>query len=223
MKESPSKAIKKLAIGEIKPQEQEDQDDDDELMFKGSSTSTSAAQPRNSGHMSRDSGSPVRSIRTKDRTIQVTKVELSTPHQDQSQAEQEVEPIQQETQIPHPRVHQNIQKDLPVYNILGSISKGVTARSRLVTFCKHYSFVSSLEPLKVDEALDDPDWMMAMQEELNNFTRNEVWSLVERPKQNIIETKWVFQNKQEEHGVVTRNKARLVAQGFTQVEGLDFG
>jgi hypothetical protein len=63
---------------------------------------------------------------------------------------------------------------------------------------------------------------MAMQEELNNFTRNEVWSLVERPKQNVIGTKWVFQNKQDENGVVTRNKARLVAQGFTQIEGLDF-
>jgi hypothetical protein len=62
-----------------------------------------------------------------------------------------------------------------------------------------------------------------MQEELNNFTRNEVWSLVARPKQNVIGTKWVFRNKQHENGVVTRNKARLVAQGFTQVEGLDFG
>jgi hypothetical protein len=62
-----------------------------------------------------------------------------------------------------------------------------------------------------------------MQEELNNFTRNEVWSLMERPKQNVIGTKWVFLNKQDEYGVVTRNKARLVAQGFTQVEGLDFG
>jgi hypothetical protein len=62
-----------------------------------------------------------------------------------------------------------------------------------------------------------------MQKELNNFTRNEVWSLVQRPKQNVIGTKWVFRNKQDEHGVVTRNKARLVAQGYTQVEGLDFG
>ena len=62
----------------------------------------------------------------------------------------------------------------------------------------------------MEEALGDPDWMIAMQEELNNFTRNEVWSLVERPKQNVIGTKWVFRNKQE-HGVVTRNKARLVA------------
>ena len=75
----------------------------------------------------------------------------------------------------------------------------------------------------MEEALDDPDWMIAMQEELNNFTRNEVWSLVERSKQNVIGTKWVFHNKQDEHGVVTRNKARLVAQGFTQIEGLDFG
>jgi hypothetical protein len=80
-----------------------------------------------------------------------------------------------------------------------------------------------LEPLKVKEVLDDPDWVMAMQEELNNFTRNEVWSLVERPKQNVIGTKWVFQNKQDEHGMVTRNKVRLVAQGFTQIKGLDFG
>jgi hypothetical protein len=87
----------------------------------------------------------------------------------------------------------------------------------------NFTRFSSLEPLKVEEALGDPDCIVAMQEELNNFTRNEVWSLVERPKQNIIGTKWVFRNKQDENGVVTRNKARLVAQGYTQVEGLDFG
>jgi hypothetical protein len=63
---------------------------------------------------------------------------------------------------------------------------------------------------------------MAMQEELNNFERNQVCELVERPKTNVMGTKWVFRNKQDEHGVVTRNKARLVAQGFTQVKGLDF-
>jgi hypothetical protein len=64
--------------------------------------------------------------------------------------------------------------------------------------------------------------VLAMQEELNNFKRNEVWSLVQRPKQNVVETKWVFCNKQDEHGVVTRNKARLVAKGYAQVAGLDF-
>jgi hypothetical protein len=80
-----------------------------------------------------------------------------------------------------------------------------------------------LEPLRVEDALGDADWVMVMQEELNNFIRNEVWSLVERPKKNVIGTKWVFYNKQDEDGVVTKNKARLVAKGYTQVEGLDFG
>jgi hypothetical protein len=61
-----------------------------------------------------------------------------------------------------------------------------------------------------------------MQEELNNFKRNEVWSLVPRPKQNVVRTKWVFHNKKDEHGVVTRNKPQLVAKGYAQVAGLDF-
>ena len=67
-------------------------------------------------------------------------------------------------------------------------------------------------------------WVNAMHEELNNFTRNQVWELVERPKgHNVIGTKWVFRNKQDQDGIVVRNKARLVAQSYTQVEGLDFG
>jgi hypothetical protein len=123
---------------------------------------------------------------------------------------------------PHPRVCHNVQRDHPVDNILGDIEKGVTTRSRVANFCEHYSFISSFEPFKVEDALRDPDWVVAMQEELNNFKRNEVWSLVERPKQNVVGTKWVFRNKQDEHGVVTRNKARLVAKGYSQVEGLDF-
>jgi hypothetical protein len=61
-----------------------------------------------------------------------------------------------------------------------------------------------------------------MQEELNNFKHNQVYSLVERSKQNVVGTKWVFHNKQDEHGVVTRNKARLVAKGSSQVKVLDF-
>jgi hypothetical protein len=62
-----------------------------------------------------------------------------------------------------------------------------------------------------------------MEEELNNFKRNQVCELVPRPKQNVIGTKWVFKNKQDKFGVVTKNKARLVGKGYTQVEGLDFG
>jgi hypothetical protein len=113
-----------------------------------------------------------------------------------------------------------IQRNHPVDQILGDISKGVTTRSRLANFCEHYSFVSSIEPFRVEEALLDL-WVLAMQEELNNFKRNEVWTLVPRPKQNVVGTKWVFRNKQDEHGVVTRNKARLVAKGYAQVAGLD--
>jgi hypothetical protein len=83
---------------------------------------------------------------------------------------------------------------------LGDISKGVTTRSRLAIFCEHYSFVSSIEPFRVEEALQDPDRVLAMQEELNNFKRNEVWTLVPRPKQNVVGTKWVFRNKQDPKG-----------------------
>jgi hypothetical protein len=63
-----------------------------------------------------------------------------------------------------------------------------------------------------------------MHEKLNNFTRNQVWTLEERPKgARVIGTKWVFRNKQDDQGIVVRNKVRLVAKGFSQVEGLDFG
>jgi hypothetical protein len=64
--------------------------------------------------------------------------------------------------------------------------------------------------------------VLAMQEELNNFKRNEVWSLVPRLKQNIVGTKWVLHNKHDVYGVVTRNKTRLVAKGYAQGAGLDF-
>jgi hypothetical protein len=123
---------------------------------------------------------------------------------------------------PHPRVHQAIQRDHPMNSILDDIHEGVTTRSRVAHFYEHYSFVSSIEPYRVEDALRDSDWVLAMQEELNSFTRNEVWHLVPRPNQNVVGTKWVFRNKQDEHGVVTRNKARLVAKGYSQVEGLDF-
>jgi hypothetical protein len=63
-----------------------------------------------------------------------------------------------------------------------------------------------------------------MHDELENFERNKFWNLVEPPRDvNVIGTKWVFKNKQREDGEIVRNKARLVAQGFSQVEGLDFG
>ena len=62
-----------------------------------------------------------------------------------------------------------------------------------------------------------------MQEELNQFERNKVCTLVPRPKHHpIIGTKWVFRNKMDEQGVITRNKARLVAKGYNQEEAIDY-
>jgi hypothetical protein len=85
-----------------------------------------------------------------------------------------------------PIVHQAIQRDHPMNSILGDIHKGVTTRSRVAHFCEHYSFVSSIEPYRVEDALRDSDWVLAMQKELNNFTRNDVWHLVLRPNQNVV-------------------------------------
>jgi hypothetical protein len=118
------------------------------------------------------------------------------------------------------KYHMHLQpKSAPIFK---GVSKGVTTRSRIANFCEHCSFVSSIEPFRVEEALQNLGWVLAMQEELNNFKRNEMWSLVPRPKQNIVETKWVFRNKQDKYGVVTRNKAILMAKGYAQATSLDF-
>jgi hypothetical protein len=110
-------------------------------------------------------------------------------------------------------------------SVIGSVRKGVSTRRQLAKFSIHQAFVSCVQPQKVFEALEDPDWVEAMHEKLNNFKRNKVWSLVEKPKdcRNVIGTKWVFKNKQDTNGIVVRNKDCLVAQGYSQVEGIDYG
>ncbi|KAJ9539006.1 hypothetical protein OSB04_031739 [Centaurea solstitialis] len=76
---------------------------------------------------------------------------------------------------------------------------------------------------EIDDALRDPAWVSAMQEELAEFIRNNVWLLVPRPrKRTIIGSKWIFRNKLDEIGTIIRNKARLVAQGYRQEEGIDY-
>ena len=116
------------------------------------------------------------------------------------------------------RVRARVSRDHPVEQIFDDIQTGRIARSktRLAKFCEYYSFISSIEPMKVEEALEHPDWINVVHEELHNFERNQVWTLVEKPdnNHNIIGTKWVFRNKQDEDGLVVRNKARLVTQGL---------
>jgi hypothetical protein len=75
--------------------------------------------------------------------------------------------------------------------------------------------VSIIEPTSIDATLQDPEWILAMHEELNQFTRNDVWNLVlPKPKgKHIIRTRWVFRNKLNKQGeVVRKKKARMVAQ-----------
>ncbi|GKE33438.1 putative ribonuclease H-like domain-containing protein, partial [Tanacetum coccineum] len=79
------------------------------------------------------------------------------------------------------------------------------------------------EPKRVTKALSDPAWVEAMQEELLQFKLQKVWILVDLPKgKRPIGVKWIFKNKTDERGIVIRNKARLVAQGYTQEEGIDY-
>ena len=106
---------------------------------------------------------------------------------------------------------------------IGDPEAGVKTRTSTTNECLRHSFISCTEPKKVEEALQDVDWVQAMQEELNEFERNKVWTLVPRPKnRSIVGTKWVFINKTDSDGIITRNKARLVAKGYSQHEGIDY-
>ncbi|KAJ9542626.1 hypothetical protein OSB04_029132 [Centaurea solstitialis] len=84
-------------------------------------------------------------------------------------------------------------------------------------------FLSQEEPKKAHDAMKDPSWIEAMQEELLQFVLQHVWDLVDLPNgHRAIGTKWIFRNKKDKRGIVIKNKARLVAQGYTQEEGIDY-
>ncbi|GKD96262.1 putative ribonuclease H-like domain-containing protein, partial [Tanacetum coccineum] len=89
--------------------------------------------------------------------------------------------------------------------------------------CLFACFLSQYEPTKISQALDDEIWVEAMQKELLQFKIQKVWTLVDLPSgKKAIGTKWVYRNKKDERGIVVRNKARLVAQGYKQEEGIDY-
>ncbi|GKE87900.1 retrovirus-related pol polyprotein from transposon TNT 1-94 [Tanacetum coccineum] len=113
-------------------------------------------------------------------------------------------------------------KDHPIETIIGKLNER-TLRSQVQNKINFFCFVSSVEPKNVKESIQDESWTMAMQEELNQFVTNDVWSLVPPlENQTVIGTKWVFKNKLDENGVLSRNKARPVAQGYNQQEGINF-
>jgi hypothetical protein len=207
--EKPSyEAIKQLAIGDVRPVEGQEEDEEQlqaSTPLEGPKVTGSAEEqtpevPRNFPEVLGN----VAGTQPPGKSPEVPGFGSSVPQDTENQQEDqqgdaqssssepqadendEDQPLHQPLGPSHPSVHQVIQRDHPIDNILGSIRRGVTTRSRLKNFCAFYSFVSSLEPIKVEQALEDPDWLVAMQEELNNFERNQVWELVERPKTNII-------------------------------------
>nr|GEW33187.1 putative ribonuclease H-like domain-containing protein [Tanacetum cinerariifolium] len=131
-------------------------------------------------------------------------------------------------QTDHPLPHNNSKwtKDHPLNNIIGQLDRPVSTRLQLheqALFCYYNAFLTSVEPKTYKEALTQSCWIEAMQEELNEFERLEVWELVPRPdKVMVITLKWIYKVKLDELGGILENKARLVARGYRQEEGIDF-
>ncbi|GJT75632.1 retrovirus-related pol polyprotein from transposon TNT 1-94 [Tanacetum coccineum] len=117
-------------------------------------------------------------------------------------------------------------KDHPLDNIIGELERPVSTRLQLheqALFCYYDAFLTSVEPKNYKDALTQACWIEAMQEELNEFERLEVWELVPRPdKVMVITLKWIYKVKLDELGGILKNKARLVARGYRQEEGIDF-
>nr|GEU91181.1 retrovirus-related Pol polyprotein from transposon TNT 1-94 [Tanacetum cinerariifolium] len=110
----------------------------------------------------------------------------------------------------------------PLKTIIGNLIQRIL-RSQAQNQSNFFYFISAIEPKNINKALGDESWIVAMQEELNQFIANDVWELVPQLRNmTIIETKWVFRNKLDENGIVSQNKARLVAQGYNQQEGIDY-
>ncbi|GJV47783.1 retrovirus-related pol polyprotein from transposon TNT 1-94 [Tanacetum coccineum] len=117
-------------------------------------------------------------------------------------------------------------KDHPIANVIGDPSRSVSTRKQLETdamWCYFDAFLTSVEPKNFKQAMTEPSWIDAMQEEIHEFERLEVWELVPCPdKVFLIKMKWIYKVKTDEFGGVLKNKARLVAQGFRQEERINF-
>jgi hypothetical protein len=161
--EAPCIVLRNMSIGDVCPKEPEESPQ----VQDQPSSSNQASPPTQDENQAQEN-------EVEDQEDEPPQEEDNDQGGDEDDQDKEDEQEIQGQRQPHPRVHQAIQRDYPVNSILGDIHKGVTTRSRVAHFCEHYSFVSSIEPYRVEDALRDSDWVLAMQEELNNFTRNEV-------------------------------------------------
>nr|GFB19453.1 hypothetical protein [Tanacetum cinerariifolium] len=115
--------------------------------------------------------------------------------------------------IPTTRIH----KDHPTSQIISDLSSTTQTRSMA------RGVRDQEEPKIVHQTLKDPSWIEAMQEELLQFKMQKVWILVDLSYgKRAIGAKWVYRNKNDERGIIIRNKARLVTQGHTQEKGIDY-
>ncbi|GJS99634.1 putative ribonuclease H-like domain-containing protein [Tanacetum coccineum] len=119
---------------------------------------------------------------------------------------------------PHTR---RMKKNLEEHGLFSFVQKRTNHKD--FQNCLFACFLSQEEPKKVIHALKDPSWIEAMQDELLQFKLQKVWSLVDLLNgKRAIGTKWVYRNKKDEREIVIKNKARLIAQGYTQEEGIDY-
>ncbi|GJW31098.1 putative ribonuclease H-like domain-containing protein [Tanacetum coccineum] len=147
-------------------------------------------------------------------------------HDSEASSSSDVIPTVVHTATPYSEHVNKWTKDHPLENIIGELQRPVSTRLQLheqALFCYYDAFLTSVEPKNYKDALTQACWIEAMQEELNEFERLEVWELVPRPdKVMVITLKWIYKVKLDELGGILKNKARLVARGYRQEEGIDF-
>ena len=140
-------AMKNMDVGDIRPREVIEVEDDKDQVLSNSYVQVDTSQDSSSSQVQN----------------QQVASSSSQPN-DQLNASNQVQVLQPT----------NVARDHPLDSIIGDISRGVQIRSRLASFCEYFSFVSFIEPKKIEEAFRGVDWVNAMHEELNNFTTNQV-------------------------------------------------
>ncbi|GJX64858.1 retrovirus-related pol polyprotein from transposon TNT 1-94 [Tanacetum coccineum] len=151
---------------------------------------------------------------------------LITENNSEASSYSDVIPTVVQTAAPNSEHVTKWTKDHPLENIIDKLKRHVSIRLQLyeqALFCYYDAFLTSVEPKNYKDALTQACWIEAMQEELHEFERLEVWELVPRPdKVMVITLKWIYKVKLDELGGILKNKARLVARGYRQEEGIDF-
>ena len=145
--------MKNIDIGDIRPREVIDVENKKNQVLSNSNVQASGSHDQVQASTNHDKVQDQQQVAS-----------LSSQSNDRSNASNQVQVLQPT----------NVARDHPLDTIIGVISRGVQIRSRLASFCEYFSFVSSIKPKKIDEALNDVDWVNVIHEELNNFKRNQV-------------------------------------------------